>query len=61
MNARQSTRAERDQPAALRASEVARAVWWQAQQPAPARRCIHCHAEAPAHLEEGESPPCGCP
>ena len=32
-----------------------------AAQPAPARHCIHCHAEAPAHLEEGESPPCGCP
>lgn len=32
-----------------------------ASQPAPPRRCIHCHAEAPAHLEEGEGPPCGCP
>lgn len=32
-----------------------------AAQPAPARRCIHCSAPAPAHLEEGESPPCGCP
>lgn len=29
--------------------------------PALARRCIHCGAPAPSHLEEGEGPPCGCP
>lgn len=53
------TRAERDLPAAQRASEEARALWWQAQANQP-RRCIHCDAEAPAALAEGESPPCGC-
>lgn len=31
-----------------------------AVKPPPPRRCIHCHAEAPTHLEEGESPPCDC-
>lgn len=28
-------------------------------QPAPARRCISCGAEAPAHLKEGQDLPCG--
>lgn len=30
-----------------------------AAQPAPARRCISCGAEAPSHLEEGQGLPCG--
>lgn len=62
----QPTRAERDRPAALRASEEARTAKFRelAAQPADPklpRSCIHCHAGAPGHLDEGESPPCGCP
>ena len=59
MTQHQPTRAERDRPAALRASEEARTAKF--REHAAERRCIHCGAPAPSHLEEGESPPCGCP
>lgn len=53
-------RAERDLPAALRASEEARDLWWRAQAD-QARQCIRCGKDVPGVLPEGESPPCGCP
>lgn len=58
-----TSRAERDQFAALRASEEARATKFRklADEAAQPRRCIHCGAAAPAVLAEGEAPPCGCP
>lgn len=61
MTTQQPTRAERDLPAALRASEEARALWWQAQarQAQSPLRCISCGAAAPIHLEEGQGLPCG--
>jgi len=60
----QPTRAERDLPAALRASEEARAARFrelaaQPADPAMPRRCISCGAVAPAELQEGEGLPCG--
>lgn len=58
------TRAERDRPAALRASEEARAAKFRelAAQPADLampRRCISCGAKVPGILEEGKGLPCG--
>lgn len=66
MTQQQPTRAERDRTAALRASEEARTAKFrehaaQPADPALPRRCIRCGKGAPSHLEEGESPPCGCP
>lgn len=57
-----SNRAESDRASALRASEEARAarIREPATESAQTRRCIQCGAPAPAHLEEGEGPPCGC-
>lgn len=60
------TRAERDRAAAQRANQQARDTKFRELAAAPAdpalpRRCIHCHAPAPAVLAEDESPPCGCP
>lgn len=57
------TRAERDRAAAQRANDEIRAARFRelAAQDNPPRRCIHCGAPAPSHLEEGESPPCGSP
>jgi hypothetical protein len=55
------TRAERDRPAALRASEEARSAKFRehAAETAQSRRCISCGAPAPAVLPEGEGLPCG--
>lgn len=58
-------RSERDRAAAERANKEIRAAKFrehaaQPADPALPRRCIHCGAGAPSHLEEGESPPCGC-
>lgn len=52
------SRAERDLPAALRASLEARALWWQAQANQP-RRCGSCGAVVPGQLAEGQGLPCG--
>lgn len=55
----QPTRAERDRAAAQRASEEARALWWQAQQ--QPTTCGSCGAQVPAQRAEGEPFPCGQP
>lgn len=54
----QLTRAERDQSAALRASEEARAIWWQDQADQP-RRCLICNAKWPAGRKDDDPLPCG--
>lgn len=53
------TRAERDRPAALRASEEARALWWQAQANQQPTTCGSCGAKDLAPRAEGEALPCG--
>lgn len=56
----QRSLADVDRTAALRASEEVRIAKFRDLAAHP-RRCINCGAGAPSHLEEGESPPCGCP
>ena len=56
----QPTRAERDRPAALRANDEARNLWWQAQAD-QVRQCIRCGMDVPDVLPEGEGSPYGCP
>ena len=58
MSAPSPTRAERDRPAALRASEEARALWWQEQANQP-KRCGSCGAAVPAERKDGDPLPCG--
>lgn len=60
MSRRQPIRAENDRAAALRASEEARALWWQEQvdQQQPAI-CGSCGARVAAQRAEGEALPCG--
>lgn len=57
----QTTRAERDLPAAQRANAEIRAARFRemAAQAVEPRRCISCGASAPKDLQEGEGLPCG--
>ncbi len=51
----QPTRAERDLPAARRAAERARAIWWDEQKPT---HCFGCGAELPVCALAGHEPAC---
>lgn len=51
-------RARESLPDAIRASQQARAQWWQQQSQEP-RRCIGCGAQTPIDYEPGQPLPCG--
>lgn len=53
-----TARALRDKDAAIRASDQARALWWQAQANQP-KRCGSCGAPVATPPAEGDPLPCG--